>query len=214
MARRLRPLLYQDLARLPSVCTGCVFWESAEKHDRRCGSACDAEVLRAWYERVTDEWGDCGRVLLGDEGEIIGFIKYAPSGYFPQAHTFASRPTDPDIVLITCLHIDDNAREYNYGRLLVQAALKDLKSRGERSVQSFACAERCELNVMPMIGMDYLLSQGFAVVRADPSFPLLQLDLRSLAMLAENLESLLDSLRVTWRAPVRVPEPNPRARLR
>lgn len=214
MTRRLRPLLFQDLGRLPSACTGCVFWESSETQPRRCGSACDPVVLDAWYERVTAEWGECGRVLVDDESEILGFIKYAPSAYFPQASTFASHPTNPDAALLTCLHVREDAREQHMGRLLVQAALKDLKSRGERSVQSFACVPPHDIRLMPMIGIDYLLSQGFTVVRPDPSFPLMQIDLRSLAALAENFETVLESLRVPLRAPVRVPEPRARARAR
>ena len=179
--------------------------------ERRCGSTCDPGGLRAWYERVTGEWGECGRVAVDDDG-IMGFIKYAPSGYFPQAATFPSRPNSADTVLFTCLHIRDDAREQGLGRVLVQAALKDLKGRGERTVQSFACAPPADLSVMPMIGMKYLLSQGFTVVRPDPAFPLMQLDLRSLALLAENLESVLDSLRLPRRSPARIPDPTVRAR--
>ncbi len=212
MARRLQPLLIHHLNKLPAVCTGCDFWESAEMHERRCGSSCDAENLRAWYERVTGEWGECGRVALDDADEIIGFIKYAPSCYFPQAATFPSHPSTGDTVLITCLHVRDDARELGLGRLLVQAALKDLKSRGERCVQSFACVPPVDLAMMPMIGMKYLLNQGFTVVRPDVAFPLMQLDLRSLAMLAENLESVLDSLRLPLRSPARVPDPTVRTR--
>jgi len=206
MTRRFRPLTLEHLDALPAVCVGCAFWESAERHERECGSVCDRELLRAWYLRVTGEWGDCGRVALEDD-EVLGFIKYAPSRYVPQAATFASRPYDADVPLITCLHISDNARQHGLGRLLVQAALKDLKSRGERVVQSFACARSEDLTRMPMIGMKYLSENGFAVVRSDPAFPLMQLDLRSLASVAENLESVLESLRIPLRAPARVPGP-------
>ena len=181
-------------------------------HERRCGSTCDMGALRAWYERVTGEWGECGKVALDDDDAVVGFIKYAPSHYFPQAATFPSHPSTSDTPLITCLHIRDDAREQGLGRVLVHAALKDLKSRGERSVQSFACAPHADLAVMPMIGMKYLLNQGFTVVRPDTAFPLMQLDLRSLAMLAENLESVLDSLRLPRRTPARVPDPTVRVR--
>lgn len=212
MSRRFLPLLLEHLDKLPAACSGCTFWESAEPAERRCGSSCDREALRAWHERVTGEWGDCGRVAVDDDDEIIGFIKYAPSGYFLQAATFPARPQSGDTVLLTCLHIRDDARDQGLGRVLVQAALKDLKSRGERSVQSFGFAPRFDSSVMPMIGMTYLLDQGFTVVRPDPTFPLMQLDVRSLAMLAENLETMLDALRLPLRSPARIPDPTVRVR--
>jgi GNAT superfamily N-acetyltransferase len=185
---------------------GCVFWESVEAKERVCGAACDPGLLREWYLQVTEEWGDCGRVALQDD-EVLGFIKYAPSRYVPQAATFPSRPYDGDIPLITCLHVSDEARQHGLGRLLVQSALKDLKGRGERTVQSFASSRDEDLSKMPMVGMKYLLDTGFTVVRSDPAFPLMQLDLRSLASVAENLESVLESLRIPLRAPSRVPGP-------
>lgn len=206
MARRLRPLGLEHLGTLPTPCVGCAFWETGAAQERRCGSVCDPEAVRDWYLRVTGEWGDCGRVAC-EEDEVLGFIKYAPSRYIPQAATFAARPYDEDVVLITCLHIRDDARQHGLGRLLVQSALKDLKGRGERTVQSFACAREDDLTQMPMIGMKYLLNSGFTVVRSDPAFPLMQLDLRSLASVAENLESVLESLRIPLRAPSRVPGP-------
>lgn len=213
MTRRFRPLALEHLGMLPVACPGCVFWESAEAKERVCGSACDPELLRDWYLQVTGEWGDCGRVALQDD-EVLGFIKYAPSRYVPQAATFPSRPYDGDVPLITCLHIRDDARQHGLGRLLVQSALKDLKSRGERTVQSFACARPEDLTRMPMIGMKYLSENGFTVARSDPAFPLMQLDLRSLASVAENLESVLESLRIPLRAPSRVPGPTAGANFR
>ena len=211
MARKLQPLSLRYLDRLPAVCAGCDFWETSEPHERRCGSSCDRGVLRSWYERVTDEWGDCGRVALDEDGEVIGFIKYAPSAYVPQASTFPSHPESGETPLITCLHVRDDVRDHGLGRVLFQAALKDLKSRGERSVHSFACAPPVDLALMPMVGMKFLLGQGFTVVRPDTTYPLMQLDLRSLAMLAENLESVLDSLRIPRPSPARMPDPTARA---
>jgi len=211
MTRRLRPLALEHLDALPVACVGCSFWETGARQERQCGSVCDPAALREWYLRVTDEWGDCGRVACDDD-EVLGFIKYAPSRYIPQAATFPSRPYDGDVALITCLHISDDARQHGLGRLLVQSALKDLKSRGERTVQSFACARDEDLTRMPMIGMKYLLDNGFAVARSDPAFPLMQLDLRSLASVAENLEAVLESLRFPLRAPSRIPGPTAGAR--
>lgn len=205
MTRKLRPLSLADFDRLPVTCGDCAFWESAGERERTCGSNCDPEVPRAWYRRVTDEWGDCGRVAYEDD-ELLGFVKYAPSGYFPQAQTFAAAPEDPSVPLIACLHVAADARHHGLGSVLLRAALKDLVLRGERRVESFATAERpANVEDAPMLSVQFLTRNGFTVSRPDPVYPLLRLDLRSLAMWREDLESVFESLRF----PLRVPSQRP-----
>lgn len=205
MSRKLRPLSYSDLDRLPTGCGSCAFWESAGERERRCGAVCDADLVRDWYRRVNDEWGACGRVAFEDD-EVLGFIKYAPSAYFPQAVSFPSAPADLSVPLIACLHISPDARHRGLGGVLIRAALKDLASRGERRVEAFATAHHpAVLDESPMLTLDFLLRTGFVVSQADPRYPLLRLDLKSLAMLTENLESVLESLKFPLRVPKRAP---------
>jgi len=205
MTRKLRPLSLDDLGRLPAGCGGCVFWESAGERERRCGAACDAELQRAWHRRVTDEWGECGRVAYEDE-ELLGFVKYAPSRYLPQADTFAAAPKDSAVPLIACLHISPDARHHGLGTVLLRAALRDLVGRGERRVEAFGFAERSSvINDMPMLGMPFLLGNGFIVSRPDPLYPLMKLDLKSLIVWQDNLEAVLESLRFPLRVPSRAP---------
>lgn len=191
---------------LPGACAGCVFWESGQRLERRCGDACDPVRLGAWYDQVTQEWGECGRVAYEDD-DLLGFIKYAPSRYFPQARTFDARPLDQDVPLIACMHISPHARHRGLGSVLLRAALKDLSMRGERRVEAFGAAKRpAALDESPFIGVDFLLRNGFTVSRPDPSFPLLKLDVRALVTWSENLEAVLETLRFPARKlPRRVP---------
>lgn len=208
MTRKLRPLTLADFEQLPLCCSGCIFWESERTLDRDCGSSCDKDVQAEWYHRVVQEWGDCGKVAYDDEEGVLGFIKYAPSGYFPQAFTFASAPQDPKVPLIACLHISPEARHHGLGTVLLRACLRDLVMRGERRVEAFAAAHKpANLEESPVIGIDFLLRNGFTVSRPDPQYPLLQLELRSLALLTENLESVLQSLKIPLRIPERAPAP-------
>lgn len=206
MTRRLRPLTLDDLGRLPAGCGGCTFWESAGERERRCGSACDQEFQRAWLRRVSSEWGECGRVVYEDD-ELLGFVKYAPSGYFPQAVTFAAAPEDLKVPLISCLHVSADARHHGLGTVLLRAALRDLTGRGERRVEAFGFTEVVAgpIEDMPMLGVPFLLRNGFTVSRPDTRYPLMRLDLRSLAILQDNLEAMLESLRFPLRVPSRAP---------
>jgi len=205
MSRKLRPLHAQDLDRLPPGCSECAFWESAGERERRCGAVCDLETQRAWYRRVTDEWGSCGRVAFEDD-EVLGFVKYAPSGYFPQAATFSAAPKDPSVPMLACLHIEPDALHRGLGTLLLRACMSDLVQRGERRLEAFAYTDgHAEMRDMPMLGMPFLLRNGFTVAHPDLRYPLLRLELKSLVAWQGNLESMLDSLRFPLRVPNRAP---------
>ena len=56
-----------------------------------------------------------------------------------------------------------------------------------------------------MLGMAFLLRNGFTVSRPDVRYPLMRLDLRTLAVWREDLESVLESLRFPLRVPDRAP---------
>ena len=211
MARRLRHLALEDMDKLPCACDGCVFWETAERLERRCGSVCDGQKAHDWYMNVTSEWGECGRVATEDK-EILGFIKYAPAEYFPQARTFPAGSPGDGAVMLACIHIRDDARRHGLGRLLLQAALRDLVLRGERTVYSYAAGGKGDVTYRPVIGVEFLLRHGFMVVEPDPVYPLLKLDLRTLATLTDNLEAVLESLRIPLRRPQGVPSPSIKAK--
>jgi GNAT superfamily N-acetyltransferase len=207
MARRLRALNLPDLAELPKECRSCSFWESAVPAERRCGSACDEATLKEWYARVTREWGECGRVVAEDD-VVLGFVKYAPSTFFPQAFTFMAAPEDPNVPLIACVHVEPESRRHGLGKVLVQAALRDLAQRGEREVQAFGYAgSEISPDDSAVVEAEFLAQLGFTVLRPDPLYPLMRLELRSLALITENLEAVLESLRLPLRSPRQAPVP-------
>jgi GNAT superfamily N-acetyltransferase len=207
VARKFRPLVGGLIEQLPPGCPGCVFWETAEPLAPRCGERCDGELARAWIDRVNDEWGDCGRIAVVD-GEVLGFIKYAPASLVPQAQVMPAGPPNQRAVLIMCMHITPEARQRGLGKLLMQAALRDLVTRGERTVQAYATTSRTDYALSPVVGVEFLLRMGFTVAKPHPTMPLMQLDLRSLAAWTENLEVVLESLRLPLRVPQRTPVPN------
>jgi GNAT superfamily N-acetyltransferase len=207
VTRRFRPLTSDMLPELPAGCNGCAFWERNDAQPLRCGETCDPELARRWVDRVSSEWGECGRVAVED-GVILGFIKYAPTRFVPQARLMPAGMPDPEAILITCMHIVPDARQRGLGKVLLQAALRDLTTRGERTVQAYATTQRVDYALSPVLGVEFLLRMGFTVVRPHPVLPLMQLDLRSLVTWTENLEAVLDSLRLPLRVPRGAPVPN------
>jgi len=204
VSRKLIGLSLVPQGKLPSACTGCRFWEHETPLPRRCGAACDPEAAARSVHDIVAEWGECGRAAV-DEGEALGFIKYGPPRYFPQARFMPSGPPDPDVALITCMHIDPDARGKGLGGVLMRAALKDLAQRGERTVQMYADATEGAADDRPIVGVAFAVRHGFVVARPHPEVPLMRLDLKSLVSWTENLESVLESLRLPLRVPDRAP---------
>lgn len=210
MARRFRPLDLGARALLPGHCAGCAFWESPEHLRLECGAVCDGERVRAWMRGIEESWGSCGRVVV-DDGVPLGFVKYAPASAVPQAQNMPSGPPDPTAVLICCIHIVLEARQRGLGKVLMHAALRDLYQRGERVVQAYGTAGRVDYATSPLVGVDFLVRMGFTAVRPHPEVPLMQLELKSLAAWAENLEAALEALRIPLKMPERRPVPTLRS---
>lgn len=196
MARRMRSLDSALVEMLPVECAGCVFWETEERLPRHCGASCDVEKARASIDYVRMQWGECGKVAVQD-GSALGFIKYAPPGYFPQTAQFPAAPPSNDAVFITCLHVSDEVRHRGLGKLLLHAALRDLFLRGERAVEAYGTpGSGIDL---PVISLDFLVGQGFVVERPHAQLPLMRLNLKSLAALTENIEAVLQGLQLPLR---------------
>lgn len=195
-----------DRDTLPSSCAACLYWETDARLPRECGAVCDGARATGWVRTVAAEWGECGRVAVED-GEVLGFIKYAPPSYVPQARHLPAGPPLPDTVVITCMHLSPTSRHHGLGGVLLREALRDLSGRGERSVQAYAVANSRDWERSPMVGVEFLLRHGFTVAKPHFETPLLRLDLKALASWADNLEAVLDSLRLPMRAPRRAPVP-------
>lgn len=207
MTRKLRALSADDLVELPFDCGGCRYWESVDPVPATCGSVRDASEQRDWFEMVVSEWGECGRTAVED-AERLGFIKYAPSRYFPQVWTLRAKPQDAATPLIACMHISPDARHHGLGTLLLRAALKDLLVRGERKVEAYADARPQQSREdSPFMPVEFLERNGFVVVVADAEHPLMQLELKSLATWSDNLDTVLQSLKFPLRIPTRQPAP-------
>lgn len=180
-------------------------WETGGHTSASCAPARAREELAAWIDEVRSEWGDCGRIAYENK-EPLGFVKYAPPRFFPQAATMPSGPPDEGAVLIACLHVAPDVRDAGLGKVLLQAALRDLVSRGERVVEAYAASTVADRERSPLMTVEFLLRQGFTVSRPHPVNPLMRLELKSLATWTENLEAVLEALQLP-RVGERVPAP-------
>jgi GNAT superfamily N-acetyltransferase len=206
MTRRFKPLTPQRVNDLPAPCDCCTFWETAERLEPSCGHGCERDATRQWVRTVRREWGDCGRVAYED-GEVLGFVKYAPGSFLPQTRHMPVGVPDAEAVLLACIHVAPGSRRHGLGGLLLQAALRDLAARGERVLEAYAVADRDAAADSPMTSADFLLDHGFTVARPHPVYPLMRLELTTLAAWTDSLEAALAALQLPLRVGVRAPAP-------
>lgn len=206
MARKIRPLTIERIADLPEPCTSCAMWETGGRARVACAPAAARDELAEWVSEVRSSWGDCGRIAY-ENGEPLGFVKYAPGRYFPQARTMPTGAPDDDAVLLACLHVDSDIRDAGLGRVLLQAALRDLVSRGERVVEAYGVSDSVDRDRTPLMSVEFLLRQGFSVTRPNPIYPLMRLELKTLASWTDNIEAVLETLQLPRRVGERVPAP-------
>jgi GNAT superfamily N-acetyltransferase len=206
VARRIRTLTVDRVGDLPDPCSTCAFWELGGRRSATCETVSQRAQLEDWVENVRADWGECGRVAY-ENGEPLGFVKYAPPRYFPQVISMPSGPPDNDAVLIACLHVISDSRDVGLGKVLLQATLRDLVSRGEKAVEAYAATAAVERERTPLMTVEFLLRQGFSVARPHPVYPIMRLELKSLASWTENVEAVLDALQLPRRVRERVPAP-------
>jgi N-acetylglutamate synthase-like GNAT family acetyltransferase len=110
-------------------------------------------------------------------------------------------------VLLACIHVAPGAQRHGLGGVLLQAALGDLAGRGERTLEAYAVADREAAAESPMITADFLLDHGFTVARPHPVYPLMRMELSTLAAWTDSLESALAALQLPLRVGAGVPAP-------
>ena len=83
MTSRLAGLTGATYETAPSVCQGCVWWQSRGNREAD---------KRKWIERAEDEWGAWGTIYRDDDGRVLGSMQYGPAALFPRASDLPAGP--------------------------------------------------------------------------------------------------------------------------
>ncbi|MGI8870870.1 MAG: GNAT family N-acetyltransferase [Mycobacteriales bacterium] len=203
MARRVAGITVDNVDDLPLPCRACVFWEHGPRADADppAGTGTAQSGKEDWISAVLLDWGCCGSVVHVD-GELAGFVLYAPAGYVPRSEAFGSSPVAPDAVLLMTARVAPDFAGEGIGRLLIQAAAKDLIRRGFRAVEAFGRVTSAVSAFDPtlpdtpccVLPVEFLQSVGFKTVRPHGTAPRLRLELRSIATWRDEVESALERL--------------------
>jgi hypothetical protein len=195
-----------SLQRAPSVCRGCVWWQS---HGNRTASK------ERWAEKAEDEWGEWGTIYVDDDGTVLGSMQYGPASFFPRAADLPAGPPSDDAALVTCSYLVGGAAQW-VEKSLFLAAIGECRDRGMKALEAFAyryregetTAERFLVH-RTVFPRDFLDDFGFVTVRAQGRVELVRLELGGLLPVEEGRRARV--LRVVQEAFVPTPPPVPDA---
>jgi GNAT superfamily N-acetyltransferase len=208
VSRRLASLTLDNLDDLPRRCRRCVFWELDPIARDVAEEAGDVALEKeAWVSATLLEWGSCGKLLYVDSTPA-GYLLYAPPAYVPRSVAFPTSPVSGDAVLMMTGRVVSEFQGGGLGRMLLQAAAKDLTRRGVRAIEAFGSlvppgeardGEEAEDRGRRRPGScvvpaDFLLAVGFKTVRPHYRYPRLRLDLKNALSWREDVEVALERL--------------------
>ncbi len=197
MGRRIQDLALGTLDQLPLRCRGCVFWELSPL-ERALAMEHDPEFEKeAWVSSVSLESGNCGKTAYVD-GRPAGYALAGLPEDFPRADFFPAK-VSKDAYLLATLYVIPEFAGRGIGKAMIQAVLRDAKERGKRALECFA--DRRWAGPDCMIPAEFCEAVGFKIKRDHMRFPLMRIDVRSLAKVAETMEAaveaFLEAVRVT-----------------
>lgn len=194
MSRTVTRLTVDHLAALPEGCPHCVFWELDPVRRRRVPKGEELAERETWVSTVLREWGSCGRTVLID-GEVAGYVIYAPPAFVPGAAGFATSPVSPDALLMSRLAVATAHRGGGLGRILIQGMVRDLVERGDiRAIEAFGDTRGATYGGCALPA-DFLHAVGFKTQRAHSVTPRMRMEMRSAVSWKTELEIALERMR-------------------
>lgn len=191
MTRRIQGLTSDELDALPGRCRTCLFWELGtprpiDVDDELAG---DPLVQKcAWWRSLELEVGAPGRVLRV-EGEVAGWCLLGPPAAFARRR-LPVPPFSDGVLALATMWVEPPFRGAGVGRQLVHAVVKEALRRDLKAVEAYG--DRRHRDGACVLPCTWLLHEGFVVDREHPRYPLLRLDVRSLARWAEPLEHAVE----------------------
>jgi GNAT superfamily N-acetyltransferase len=203
LGRRIGDLSLETLRDIPLRCRGCVFWELSPI-DRAIAMEADPEFEKeVWVSAVCLQQGSAGKVAFLD-GRLVGYALAGPPEEFPRSESFPAR-VSKDAWFLATAHVIDEACGRGLGKALVQAVLKDAKEHGKKALECFA--DRSWAHPDCILPAEFTERIGFKVRRDHVRFPLMRIDVRSIAKLTESAAEAVEEFLRSVTTPVPTPGP-------
>ncbi|MFC2160006.1 hypothetical protein ACFLQS_04760, partial [Actinomycetota bacterium] len=143
------------------------------------------------------------------ERKCIGILFAGNYNLFPKLRSFKVFPPDPKSIFLGCIHVEPEHKELGIEKRLLIELEKDLLKRKAASIETIAKRlnddiDEDEFENSPLISFKFLINNGFYLKKNDEQYPLLRLDLQSIARGFVKEELTLEKLayKKTARSPV------------
>ncbi len=131
--------------------------------------------------------------------KCIGAILAGKYYLFPRLRDYDVFPPDYDSIFLACIYIIPEYREMGVDKRLLIELEKDLLKEKVKSIESIGKRltddmDEEEYYDIPNVPFKFLMNNGFYLIKNDPLFPLLKLDIKSIAVDTTEGKVLLDKV--------------------
>jgi GNAT superfamily N-acetyltransferase len=182
VGRRFLDVTLENLPEAPPEVLSALYWEMDTDQDPPDPGFEKEE----WFSQVLLEWGTCATLAREEEMGTVAFAEYAPPSFFPRLGRFRSGSVSADAVYLAYCYVVSRRRGFGVGTELIRAVGRQVLDRGIRAVEAIGDRGRADGWVLPA---PFLAANGFQVVREDPRYPLMRLDLRTAVLPREAVEA-------------------------
>lgn len=118
--------------------------------------------------------------------KCVGTLTAGNYNLFPKIKSFKVYPPDPKSVFLACIYVEPSQRGLGIGKRLLIELEKDLLKKKMTSIETIAKRlnddiDEDEFKNSPLISFKFLINNGFFLKKNDEQYPLLRLDLKSIA---------------------------------
>lgn len=141
--------------------------------------------------------------------KCIGILIAGKYNLFPKLRSFKVYPPDPNSVFLGCIYVEPEQKGLGIEKRLLMDLVIDLIKQNVISIETIGKRinddmDEDEFENSPLVSAKFLINNGFYLKKNDELYPLLRLDLQSIARDFVKEELILEKLayRKTARSPV------------
>jgi len=143
--------------------------------------------------------------------ECIGILIAGKFWLFPKLKSFKVFPPDMDSIFLGCIYVEPGHRDTGIEKRLLIELEKHLLDKRFKAIETIGKRldddiDREEYDNSPLIPFKFLINNGFYLKKNDDHYPLLRLDLKSIARRFSLKEASMEKLayKKTVRGPVAI----------